>query len=284
MKSLIAVSALALMLSACSSISNLATGAQVEANKANAVAGLNAAFVDRNVDAIDTYFADPYIQHNPIAGSGIAAFKSLVGSLPGPVGMETHRVIGDGNLVAMHTTYTNFGPAPLVGFDVFRFDENGKIVEHWDNLTPVTPPNPSGRTQTDGATQIVDLDKTEANRAVVEGFINDVLITHTEKDVTKYISPVTYLQHNSSVADGLDGFGAAMKAMAEQGIEMIYNTLHFTVAEGNFVLAASEGEFGGKAAAFYDLFRLEDGLIVEHWDVIADMPGTDVPEGYPGKF
>lgn len=284
MKSLIVVSAMALALAACAGTSSPATAAKTEVNKANAIAGLNAAFVDRDVNAVDRYFADPYIQHNPIGSSGVASFKGLVGSLPGPVEMETHRVLGDGDLVAMHTTYANFGPEPLVGFDVFRFDQNGKIVEHWDNLTPVTPPNPSGRTQTDGATGIVDLDKTEANRAVVENFISDVLIAHTEPDVTKYISPVTYLQHNSNVADGLEGFGAAMKAMEAQGIKMIYETLHFTVAEGNFVLAASEGEFAGKRVAFYDLFRLDNGLIVEHWDVIADLPGADVPAGYPGKF
>jgi len=44
-----------------------------------------------------------------------------------------------------------------------------------------------------------------------------------------------------------------------------------TVAEGNFVLAASEGMFGGKPTAFFDLFRVDNGKIAEHWDAMADI-------------
>jgi hypothetical protein len=47
-----------------------------------------------------------------------------------------------------------------------------------------------------------------------------------------------------------------------------------TVAEGNFVLAASEGTFGGKPTAFFDLFRVDNGKVAEHWDVMADIPAT----------
>jgi len=56
------------------------------------------------------------------------------------------------------------------------------------------------------------------------------------------------------------------------------------IGEGNFVLTMSEGTLGPDAMAFYDLFRLEDGLIVEHWDVIAPMPGPDAPHNEGGKF
>lgn len=75
-----------------------------------------------------------------------------------------------------------------------------------------------------------------------------------------------------------------MQQMAEQGIVMAYTQSPLVVAEGNFVLVGSEGTFGGQATAFFDLFRLEEGRIVEHWDVIADIPSGDLPAGYPGKF
>lgn len=52
----------------------------------------------------------------------------------------------------------------MIAFDVFRV-ENGKIAEHWDNLILESAPNPSGHTQIDGATEITDIDKTEANKA-----------------------------------------------------------------------------------------------------------------------
>lgn len=150
------------------------------------------------------------------------------------------------------------------------------------NLIPVAAPNPSGRTQTDGATEITDLDMTAANKATVEAFIADVLEGGAPEKITDYVSTETYLQHNPDVADGLNGLGAALAAMAEAGMSMRYDETHIVVAEGNFVLAASEGALGETPTAYYDLFRLEDGLIVEHWDVISAIPTEAANDN--GKF
>lgn len=276
-KTLLASAALALL--------PLGAMADTAANKAAAIEALEATLVARNADAVDQYFGPEYIQHNPMVADGTEGLKGLIGALQDNDAFKAEfvRVIADGDLVAFHGRYEGFGPDPMVSFDVFRL-EDGKIVEHWDNLTPETAPNPSGRTQIDGATEITDLDKTEANKALVEGFITKSLINHEEIDITQYISPETYLQHNSMVADGLQGFGAFMAEMAEKGITMEYTTLHKVIGEGNFVLTMSEGAFGGQPQAFYDLFRLEDGLIVEHWDIIAPMPGDDAPHNESGKF
>lgn len=103
-------------------------------------------------------------------------------------------------------------------------------------------------------------------------------------DLTAFISPESYAQHNSSAGDGLEGLGAFMQYLDENDIAFSCTDLHLLVAEGNFVMAASEGVFGDKATAHFDLFRLENGLIVEHWDVIMDLPSGDLPTGYPGKF
>lgn len=254
-------------------------------SKALVLEALNATLLSGNVDAVEQYFATDYIQHNPTFANGIDAQKGLVGFLSGAEGFAADyvRVIADDDMVAIHARYEGFGPVATIGFDVFRV-EDGKLVEHWDNLTSETPPNPSGRTQIDGATEITDLDKTEANKAKVLEFITKSLIEHQEINITDYISQATYLQHNSQVADGLEGFGAFMAAIAEQGITMEYAKVHHVIGEGNFVLAMSEGSFGGEATSFYDLFRLEDGLIVEHWDVIEPMPGPDAPHNEAGKF
>lgn len=238
-----------------------------------------------DVDAVDQYFATDIIQHNELFANGIEAQKGVVGFLAGngKFKAEYARVIADGDLVAVHARYEGFGETPVIGFDVFRV-EDGKIAEHWDNLIPEAAPNPSGRTQIDGATEITDLDKTEANKARVKDFITRVLIQHEQVDFTQYINPANYAQHNPMVADGLDGFGAFMAEMAEQGITMDYSEVHQVIGEGNFVLTLSEGALGQAPTAFYDLFRLEDGLIVEHWDVIAPMPGADAPHNEAGKF
>ncbi|MEM9015288.1 MAG: nuclear transport factor 2 family protein, partial [Pseudomonadota bacterium] len=162
---------------------------------------------------------------------------------------------------------------------------DGLIVEHWDNLAPITPPNPSGRTQFDGATEVTDLDKTEANKALVEGFVRDVLMNGESDKMTTYINPDKYLQHNSQVADGLDGLGEALAFFAENGLVMEYETLHKVLGQGNFGLTMSEGKFGaGDHVAFYDLFRVEDGLIVEHWDVIQTIPPREEWKNDNGKF
>lgn len=86
------------------------------------------------------------------------------------------------------------------------------------------------------------------------------------------------------VGDGLAAFGAFLQDSAEKGTPMAYNEVHMVIGEGNFVLTLSDGSFGDQQMAFYDLFRLEDGLIVEHWDVISPMPGPDAPHNEAGKF
>ncbi|MEM1236982.1 MAG: nuclear transport factor 2 family protein [Pseudomonadota bacterium] len=256
-----------------------------QSNKELAIEALTETLGKGNVDAVDTYFDPSYIQHNPDVPSGTEALKGLIAGLheSGQFKADFARVIADGDMVAFHGRYEGFGPTPLIAFDVFRM-EDGKMVEHWDNLIEEQPLNPSGRSQIDGATEITDLDQTEANKAKVEEFITKSLINHEEVNITDYISPVTYLQHNPMVADGLEGFGAFMGEMAAQGITMDYTKIHKIIGEGNFVLTLSEGALGGEPQAFYDLFRLEEGLIVEHWDIIAPMPGPDAAANDAGKF
>ncbi|MGB5558389.1 MAG: nuclear transport factor 2 family protein [Paracoccaceae bacterium] len=254
-------------------------------NKAFVLEALENTLLAGDVEAVDDYFAIDIIQHNPMFANGIEAQKGVVGFLAGSGNFDAEyvRVIADDDIVAVHARYTGFGPTPMIAFDVFRV-EDGKIAEHWDNLVEEQPLNPSGRSQIDGATEITDLDQTEANKAKVEEFLTKSLIEHAEVNITDYISPVTYLQHNPMVADGLEGFGAFMAEMAQQGISMDYTQVHQVIGEGNFVLTLSEGTIGNEPTAFYDLFRLEDGLIVEHWDVLAPMPGADAPPNDAGKF
>ncbi|NOC93096.1 nuclear transport factor 2 family protein [Ruegeria sp. HKCCD6604] len=244
-----------------------------------------AIFINFDPSAAQQLLAPDYIQHNPAVPTGAAP---ILGFIPGlkdsGIEVNIHRVIAEGDMVVLHTTYNNaqaFGADTLVGFDVFRV-EDGKVAEHWDNLTPLAPPNPSGHTQTDGPTDITDLDRTEENKALVTDFVETILKGGETDRITDFLSTETYIQHNSQIADGLDGLGAALMAMADQGIQMIYSDVHMVVAEGNFVFTASEGTLGGVPTAFYDLFRVEDGKIVEHWDVIADIPSEMAHDN--GKF
>ncbi len=224
-----------------------------------------------------------YIQHNLAVGDGLAGFGAVLQQLPaGSAKVNTARLLQDGEYVVAHTAYNFFGPK--IGFDVFRF-ENGKIVEHWDNLQP-TPdqPNPSGRTMTDGTAEVTDLEKTDSNKALITAFVNDVLVNGKLDKLSSYFDGDNYVQHNPAIADGLSGLGAALKAMAEQGITMKYSQVHKVLGQGNFVLVISEGEFAGKPTSFYDLFRVHQGKIAEHWDTMETIPARADWKNQNGKF
>nr|WP_233752799.1 nuclear transport factor 2 family protein [Flavilitoribacter nigricans] len=226
---------------------------------------------------------EKYIQHNLAVEDGLAGFGKVLANAPEDgFKAEVIRAFEDENYVFLHVKYDFFGPK--AAFDIFRFEE-GKIVEHWDNLSEITAPNPSGRTQFDGATEITDLDKTAANKALVRAFVNDVLKNGETNKITDYINPEKYIQHNSQIADGLDGLGAALEYFAENGLVLEYDKTHLVLGEGNFVLTVSEGKFGqGDHVAYYDLFRVEAGKIVEHWDVIQSIPPRTEWQNENGKF
>ncbi|WP_405021245.1 nuclear transport factor 2 family protein [Kitasatospora sp. NBC_00070] len=228
-------------------------------------------FGHKDPSAVDRWVAADYRQHSSLAPDGPEALRQLVAGLPEGFRYEGVRVIADGDLVVLHGIYHGFGPDPLVAFDLFRVDADGKIAEHWDALTPLVSDTASGRTQTDGPTEPTDLGRTEANRALVLEFAEKVFKGADYSVLTDYISTETYHQHNPEAADGLDGFGAAAATWGEQGKNLIYKDVHRVVAEGDFVLLQSEGEFG-VPVAYWDLFRLADGKIVEHWDIVMPVP------------
>ncbi len=224
-----------------------------------------------------------YIQHNLAVGDGLAGFGALMQTLPeGSAKVNVVRAFQDGDYVFTHTDYNFFGPK--AGFDIFRF-EDGLIVEHWDNLQdqPETT-NPSGRTQFDGETRITDLNKTDENKQLVASFIKSVLMNGEFNKLPHFIDDQQYHQHNTNIADGLDGLSAAIEYLNAQGISMVYTHNHLILGEGNFVLSVSEGTFGGKPTAFYDLFRIHNGKIVEHWDTLEDIPARDLWKNSNGKF
>lgn len=236
-------------------------------------------------DSAPVAFINPrkYIQHNLAVADGLAGFGAVLQALPkGSAKVNTVRVFQDGPYVFTHTDYDFFGPK--IGFDIFRF-EDGLIVEHWDNLQEKpAQPNPSGRTMVDGPTVATDLDKTAANKALVQAFVDDILVNGRMDKLAGYFDGDHYIQHNPQVADQVSGLGAALQAMAQAGVTMTYSRVHQVLGEGNFVLSVSEGSFAGKHVAFYDLFRVQNGKIAEHWDVIETIAPPAERKNTNGKF
>ena len=65
---------------------------------------------------------------------------------------------------------------------------------------------------------------------------------------------------------------------------MIYTKTHYVLADGNYGLAVSEGTFGETPTTYYDMFRVEDGKIAEHWDVMEPLAAEDTWQNRNGKF
>jgi predicted SnoaL-like aldol condensation-catalyzing enzyme len=271
-----------LLITACSTMTKNSESIMTISNKEKAIALLNA-IETGDQKAVGYVNAENYTQHNLAVADGLAGFGALLQSLPkGSAKVNVVRAFEDGEYVFTHTDYNFFGPK--VGFDVFRF-ENGLIVEHWDNLgEKLEQANPSGRTQLDGFTEVKEVDRTEENKALVANFVNTILVNGQYDKLGEFFGGDNYIQHNTAIADGLSGLGAALETMAKQGIKMEYSTNHTVLGEGNFALAISEGKFAGTDTSYYDLFRVENGKIVEHWDVMETILPKEQWKNNNGKF
>ncbi len=252
-------------------VSAFSTNVHADELKESAVSILEQGLIGGDKAFIEKNVAEEYIQHNPIAPdgrAGLLGFVDYAQTLKPNLSIKPVRILRDGNLVAIHSEYDISGKKVI--FDLFRF-EDGKAVEHWDGIQDKPEKTVSGRTMTDGPTDIVDLEKTDENRKLVSDFVTDILINAKVDKLTQYIGK-TYYQHNPNIGDGLEGLGSFLGYLKENNISFSYKKIHNIVAEGNFVMTQSEGDFDGKTNAFYDLFRVENGKIVEHWDVIQEVP------------
>ncbi|UAM98320.1 hypothetical protein K8354_00390 [Polaribacter litorisediminis] len=281
MKKVITVIVLAGILASCSTkktnkASESNPSKKIDMNKKEIVGTFLGAVMQQDTSTMRELANTNYIQHNPFIPTGLEPFIQMLPILKeNETTAENIRMFQDGNYVFMHNIWRNakpFGADEMVSFDIIRLDENGKVAEHWDAMTPLVKETASGRTQTNGSTIVTDLDKTEANKALAKSMVEDILMGKNPNKISDYISTEQYDQHNPAIKDGLNGIAEAVQYLTAQNNMFQYTKIHKVLGEGNFVLTISEGNWNGTTNVFYDLLRFENGKAVAHWDVIQPIP------------
>lgn len=235
-----------------------------------------------DLEPISVVNEEKYIQHNPQTHEGseglAALFQRLSRTSPR---VNIVRAFEDGDFVFAHTEY-DFSRRNI-GFEVFRFEE-GQAVEHWDNIQKRKGPNIAGHSMIDGPTEAVEHELTERNRALVKSFIETVLVGGLVEKFTDYIDDEAFTEHNPGLADDTSKLQNALKNEKTDLGQIDYHRVHRVLAEGNFVLSISEGALEGSHSSFYDLFRVSEGMIVEHWDTTEKIAPESEWKNTNGKF
>ncbi len=228
------------------------------------------------MDVVDTYTGGRYTQHSTGVADGAQGFKDFFkGFLERNKDRDIRivRAIEDGSYVFVHVYQDiNNGAAKWVTTDMFNTDENDKLVEHWDVIATYKEANEtaSGNDMVLGDFEIKDLEKTEENKALVRSFIVDVFQNKNHAALENYISREKYIQHNPNVPNG---FEAVVQFLATQDFN--YDFVFHVMGQGDHVVSLSKGTYNRQELCIFDIFRIENGKIVEHWDNMEPIPPRD---------
>ena len=177
-----------------------------------------------------------YIQHNLKVPSGRDAFVSFLPKLKEHHSkIENILMLQDGPYIIMYHMWENaepFGFETALAFHILRFNERGLIAEHWNVMKVFQESSFSKR-----EAEICDLDKTNNNKVIISAMLKTRISSYDKA-----------------------------------GDEPEYTKQHAIFGEGNFVLSVCEGSYLSRNSALYDLYRLENGLIVEHWNIYQEIP------------
>jgi predicted SnoaL-like aldol condensation-catalyzing enzyme len=240
-------------------------------NKEKAAA-VNKAVESGNPATISDIVREDYVQHTPPVPDGRKGLIGLIQKIankeiPAPI-IKNVRVFEDGEFMVLHHDVQ--WPNRKAMIEIFRF-KDGLAVEHWSGVQDHPEKTANGHTMVDGATTVTDKAYTEKNKALVKSFVETVLIKGQFDKIGDYYHN-DIIQHNPYIDNTIEGLKNGIANLQKQGITLQIEKIHYVIGEGNFVLTVSEGKFAGKPTAFFDLFRVENGKVAEHWDVLQEIP------------
>ncbi|MER6957953.1 nuclear transport factor 2 family protein [Streptomyces sp. NPDC000618] len=222
------------------------------------------------------------MQHNPTLPDGTEAFKKLGVAIHQQfpdAKVNVKRVISEGDLVVVHSNViATPGTLGSAQFDIYRF-QGGKIAEHWDSIQDVPATTASGNdmfsmNSRPPTQQLGPQSLTAYNKKLVTAFFDRLMVREDLSAIDKYDSP-DYIQHNPITPDGPDGLKATLGPYFEAFPQSTALPKRI-IAEGDLVAVHSNFITGpgDRGQSVVDLFRVRNGKIVEHWDVMQAVPAT----------
>lgn len=228
---------------------------------------------DGNIEAVEKYSGDRYTQHSTGVKDGTKGFMEFFEGFlqrTNERDIRVIRAIEDGSYVFVHV-YQDIdnGAARWITADLFDTDKNDKLIEHWDVISAYQDANTtvSGHDVILGNFEIGDLDKTEENKALVRSFLVDVFQNRNHNKLENYVSSEKFIQHNPNVPDGIEGLKQFLS-----NTDFNYDFIFKLIGQGNYVVSYSKATSSGQELAVFDIFRIENSKIVEHWDNMEPIP------------
>jgi predicted SnoaL-like aldol condensation-catalyzing enzyme len=176
------------------------------------------------------------------------------------------RALEDGRHVFLHVLLSRKnGSFKRVAACLFETEIDGSIIEYRVITAAWQDNSPSGHGMIDGETGIRDIESTGANKDVVRNFISDVLQKGNVRNLSKYISAREFIQHNLILKDGIAALAGFLDSMKGRGETFRYEKVYKIIGQGNFVVSLCAVRSGEENLRVFDIFRLDEGKIVEHW-------------------
>ncbi len=244
---------------------------KMKTNKEKAIA-INKAVQSGDAESAAALVTENYIQHTPNVPDGRGGLRILVtkirnNEIPAPK-IHNVRVFEDGEFVILHHDVN--WPNRKAMFEIYRF-ENGLAAEHWSGIADHPETTVNGHSMVDGPTEVTDRNLTQKNKDIAASFLQTVMINGQFDKLSEFYHP-DVIQHNPFIDNTVPGLVKGVEELKKKGISIEIKKIFKVLGEGNFALVCSEGKFAGKHTAFFDLFRIENGVIVEHWDVLQEIP------------
>jgi predicted SnoaL-like aldol condensation-catalyzing enzyme len=264
---------------------------QLETNKMLVLNLFREILEARHMELADKYLADDFIQHNPNAANGLAALKQFFSgqnAQPREIQPKVQRkvvaMVAEGDTVLIVSPRELTDPKDkaqkytTVGFDAYRI-QGGKVIEHWDAaLKNSNAPTAAYTPVTANAKPAEELAKSsdkklEANKMLIVNMWREAIEGRQREAIDKYFA-ANFIQHAATMAPGLEGIKNMVNRGQPQAVPAktaLKPTL--LIAEGDFVAAIFSRQYNDPkdsskkyTTAGLELYRVENGKIVEHWD------------------